>query len=220
MRLTILIYMFQTDNVGRMQMKICFLCQCKFNSQRDLMQHICLNHPTEAELRYCFLCPKTYYTVEHLNEHLSRQHDVGSDCFGYLESSAHFLCPNGKKEVKCKICALEFHSIKGLGDHFSPSNPQNICAVQHSISNYSITNRKGFELHLEMDSETESEDARGKIEQGNILNTMKPYMCSLCNASTERKYQMFQHQRSMHSYESLNLKCEKCIFKTSCQVRQ
>ncbi|XP_061392993.1 zinc finger protein 721 [Musca vetustissima] len=195
--------------ICRTLMKTCPLCQAKFCTQKELTQHLSSNHPTESELRYCFLCPKTFYTAEHLNEHLLQQHCLAHDSVSCVESIASILCPNGKKSVKCKICDSDFQTMADLNDHFSLS----ICTVQPSTSTYSITNQKGFELHLELDSETEAEDKADKKSKGNEQR----YLCSLCNLSFERKYQMAQHQRSMHFYEHLPLKCEKCIFRTSCQ---
>ncbi|XP_013108712.2 zinc finger protein 91 isoform X1 [Stomoxys calcitrans] len=199
--------------------KICYFCQSKFCTNKELRQHMTLNHATETELRYCFLCPKTYYKVDQLNEHLLRQHNIPSDYVSSIESITQSLCSNGKKEIQCKICALQFPTMSELAVHFSPTNPQNMCSVEHSIANYSITNQKGFELNLVLDSETESEETstKGGDQKENPTKTCKPYTCSICNVSCDRKFQMVHHQRSMHSYEHLNLKCENCIFKTSCE---
>ncbi|XP_075150721.1 uncharacterized protein LOC142224821 [Haematobia irritans] len=201
---------------NRSSFKICYFCDSKFCTNKELRTHMTLNHPTETELRYCFLCPKTFYKVDHLNEHLSRQHNIPLEYVRSVESITQSLCSNGKKQIQCKICTLEFPTMSALAAHFS--NPDNICSVQHSISNYSVTNQKGFELHLELDSETETEEILLDIgEKGHMTKTCKPYICSICNVSCDRKYQMVHHQRSMHSYEHLNLKCDNCIFKTSCQ---
>lgn len=192
-------------------MKICPLCQTKFCTQKELTQHMSLTHPAESELRHCFLCPKTFYTFEHLNEHLTQQHCLTQDSVNSVESIAPLLCPNGKKFIKCKICSSDFRTMANLSDHYSLS----VCTVQPSATSYSITNQKGFELHLELDSETEAEEN----PHAEAKDIDQRYMCSLCNLSFGRKYQMTQHQRSMHFYEHLPLKCEKCIFRTSCQVQ-
>ncbi|XP_073836957.1 uncharacterized protein [Musca autumnalis] len=193
----------------RTLMKICPLCQAKFCTQKELTQHMTLSHPAESELRYCFLCPKTFYTNEHLKEHLAQQHYLAHEDISCVESIAPLLCANGKKSVKCKICILEFQTMAELTNHYS----LNICTVQPTPASYSITNQRGFELHLELDSETEPEDNLEK-ESGDIEQR---YTCSLCSLSFARKFQMAQHQRSMHFYEHLPLKCEKCVFRTSCQ---
>ncbi|XP_005189187.2 zinc finger protein Xfin isoform X2 [Musca domestica] len=196
-------------DTSRTLMKICPLCQTKFCTQKELTQHMSLTHPAESELRHCFLCPKTFYTFEHLNEHLTQQHCLTQDSVNSVESIAPLLCPNGKKFIKCKICSSDFRTMANLSDHYSLS----VCTVQPSATSYSITNQKGFELHLDLDSETEAEENT----HAEAKDIDQRYMCSLCNLSFGRKYQMTQHQRSMHFYEHLPLKCEKCIFRTSCQ---
>lgn len=174
-------------------------------------------HSSESELHYCLLCPKTFYGVNHLNEHLSG-HRLNVSDFNSVESIIHSTCwPNGDKSIKCMICMLEFQSLAELNEHYSPTNPQNLCAAQHSIANYTATNQKGFELHLELDSETETDEKAERDDDARVVG--KPYICSICNVSCERKYQMAQHQRSMHNYETLPLKCTHCIFRTVCQVR-
>lgn len=179
------------------------------------------SHSDDPDVHYCLLCPKTFYSIEHLNEHLTR-HRITKTDVRTVESIIHSTCwPNGDKVIKCKLCGQTFESMTNLNEHFSPLYPQNLCATQHSLANYSITNQKGFELHLEMDSETEREDDIDTGVQQNKEHKLKlhPYTCSLCDISYRRKYQMAQHQRSMHNYESLALKCERCIFRTVCQVR-
>lgn len=112
---------------------------------------------------------------------------------------------------------MAFEKMSNLREHFSSRNPNNICAAQHSLANYLATNQKGFELHLELDSETELEE---EGEQGkNHKKVSYPYNCCMCSMSFKRKYQMAQHQRSLHNYEMLELKCERCIFRTVSQVR-
>ncbi|XP_065363358.1 uncharacterized protein LOC135956717 [Calliphora vicina] len=195
----------------------CFLCQEKFSIQKELKRHLITQHSADAALHYCLLCPKTFFSIEHLNEHLNRHRLTTADV-KTVESIIHSTCwPNGEKSIKCKICGLIFQTMTNLSEHFSPRNPQNLCANQHSLANYSITNQKGFELHLELDSETEVED---EVEAGHNKDSKRslyPYNCCMCSMSFKRKYQMAQHQRSMHNYEVLELKCERCIFRTVSQ---
>ncbi|KAI8128332.1 Zinc finger protein 845 [Lucilia cuprina] len=195
----------------------CFLCHEKFSIQKELKRHLIAQHSADAAVHYCLLCPKTFFSIEHLNEHLSRHRLTTSDVKS-VESIIHSTCwPNGEKTIKCKICGLIFGNMISLREHFSPINPQNVCATEHSLSNYSITNQKGFELHLELDSETEVEDEVEVGHSKDTKNTVYPYNCCMCSMSFKRKYQMAQHQRSMHNYELLELKCEHCIFRTVSQ---
>lgn len=160
------------------------------------------------------MCPKTFYTIENLNEHL-QGHRLAATDIKTVESIVHSTWwPNGQKKIMCKICNVTFKTMNNLKEHFSPTNLKNPCANQHSLANYSIINQKGFELHLELDSETEVEDENNATETKNSF----PYKCCMCNKSFKRKYQVAQHQRSMHNYEFLELKCERCLFRTVSQV--
>lgn len=198
----------------------CFLCKEKFSIQKDLKRHLANDHSADAALHYCLLCPKTFFSIEHLNEHLDGHHLTTADVTT-IESIIHSTCwPNGEKVIKCKICGLIFDNMANLREHYSPRNPRNLCANQHSLVNYSITNQKGFELHLELDSETDAEEEVDVASnKSNNKRPMYPYNCCMCSMSFKRKYQMAQHQRSMHNYEELELKCERCIFRTVSQVK-
>lgn len=169
-------------------------------------------------LYYCVMCPKTFFTLEHLNKHL-RNHRLTSVQIKTVESIVHSTWwPNGEKIIKCKICEQTFKTMAKLKEHFSPSNQQqNVCANKHSLANYSITNQKGFELHLELDSETEIEDDHNN-EHNRYIPIVFPYSCCICRKMFRRKYQVAQHQRSMHDYQLLELKCERCIFRTVSRV--
>ena len=172
------------------------------------------SHSNNDDVHYCLFCPRTFYNIAHLSEHLTR-HPITDIDINTVESIIHSTCwPNSDKIIKCKLCSQTFETMAKLNEHFSPLYPQNLCASQHSLANYSITNQKGFELHLEMDSESEIED---EIDTG-AQQKLHPYTCYLCDVSYRRKYQMAQHQRSMHNYEDLALKCERCIFRTVSQV--
>ncbi|KAM7346631.1 uncharacterized protein ACRADG_006483 isoform 2-T2 [Cochliomyia hominivorax] len=164
-------------------------------------------------LQYCLMCPKVFFTIEHLNYHLLR-HIVDPTDINTIDSILHStLWPNGEKKIVCKNCNQTFKTMSCLREHFSTKNLQNVCSDQHSIGNYSITNQKGFELHLELDSETEG-------EEDDVLEndeTIYPYICYICNKSFKRKYLVMQHQRSKHCYELIELKCERCIFRTVSQ---
>ena len=166
------------------------------------------------DVHYCLFCPTTFYNIAHFNEHLTR-HPITEVDIKTVESITHSTCwQNNDKIIKCKLCGQKFDTMANLNQHFSSPYLQSMCATQHSLANYSITNQKGFELHLEMDSESEIED---KIDTG-AQQQLHPYTCYLCKVSYRRKCQMAQHQRSMHNYEDLALKCERCIFRTVCQV--
>lgn len=166
-------------------------------------------------LYYCLMCPRTFFAIEHLNEHLI-QHRMSPNDIRTVESIVNSTWwPNGKKHIKCKICDLSFKTMADLKEHFSLTNPKNNCSKQHSINNYSITNQKGFELHLELDSETEIDD---EYDETNTEEIEFPYNCYICSKSFKRKYQVAQHQRSMHNYELLELKCDRCIFRTVSKV--
>lgn len=164
-------------------------------------------------LYYCLMCPKTFFSIEDLNDHLI-QHRLTKIDIKIVESIVNSTWwPNGKKNIKCKICDLPFETMADLKKHFSSTNSNNCCSNQHSIKNYLITNQKDFELHLELDSETEKEDEEFITEE-----IVFPYNCYICNKSFKRKYQVAQHQRSMHNYELLELKCERCLFRTVSKV--
>lgn len=159
---------------------------------------------------YCLMCPRTFFSIDYLNNHLL-SHRLTSTDIKIVESIVHSTWwPHGEKKIECKICDRTFKTMIELKNHFSHSNLQNFCADQHSLTNYSITNQKGFELHLELDSETETEDDNKE--------TVFRYKCCMCNKSFRRKYQVTQHQRAMHNYELIELRCERCIFRTVSQV--
>ncbi|XP_065361487.1 zinc finger protein 91-like [Calliphora vicina] len=214
----------------------CNICELEFEENAEYQEHLVThsncrtannllkhkeiqNHmTTDVQIYYCLLCPKTFFSVEDVKEHLGR-HSVTPADVKTVESIVNSTWwPNGNKTIKCKLCGLTFETMAKLSEHFSPTNPHTSCANSHSLANYSITNQKGFELHLDLDSETELEDEQEADEhKGDNIQTLYPYSCCMCSKSFMRKYQIAQHQRSMHNYELLQLKCERCIFRTVSQ---
>ncbi|XP_037805814.1 zinc finger protein 845-like [Lucilia sericata] len=175
------------------------------------MVQVIKQHSDANELHYCLLCPQTFKSIDDLHDHLSDHHLTPVDV-KTAESILHSTWwPNGEKRIMCKKCGLLFPSMVSLREHFSPNNPNNLCGNQHLLANYSITNQKGFELHLNLDSETDEEDDLEVTHR----KMPPPYKCSICSMSFKRKHQLTQHQRSTHNYESLELKCDRCIFRTA-----
>lgn len=111
------------------------------------------------------------------------------------------------------MCNLHFERIVDLRAHIQLELKLSLSLHQSydSPHNYSITNESGFELQLE-DSETEDEMQPG-------VGSRPVYICELCSVQCKRKFEMIQHQRTMHRFDKMPHECDDCIFKCVSKVR-
>uniref|UniRef100_A0A1B0AVI2 Zinc finger protein Xfin n=1 Tax=Glossina palpalis gambiensis TaxID=67801 RepID=A0A1B0AVI2_9MUSC len=201
----------ETANENEMSRRYeCFLCQLKFEHKCELKRHMSLHGDSkDMYLHYCVLCPRMFYVRENLCAHI-KEHGIKVTDIDCMESIINSTCwPNGDKVIECKICHRNYPTMANLSEHFQQMHVSAI--LSGGLENYSIINERGYELHLEWNSETEAEE-----ELTDYL-AKNSYICEICNFQCKRKYKMAQHQRSFHSYETLTLKCEYCIFKTVSQ---
>ncbi|XP_037942855.1 uncharacterized protein LOC119675720 [Teleopsis dalmanni] len=195
----------------------CLECKRSFQMQKDLTRHMSV-HKRDALIIKCLFCPRKFYRKENLHMHIKRHGITASDLSTAECMISATTLPNGPKSIFCKVCNLQFKNIVDLRNHLLQccAEPNTLMPPHHNINselNYSIINKQGFELQID-DSETDDETtSTGKVlpkAEGIPLQ----YTCELCNLSCKRKFEIAQHQRSVHKHEQLPLKCEKCIFKT------
>lgn len=181
----------------------CEECKRSFKMQKDLTRHK-LMHAQESSIYRCRWCSRRFYREANHLQHIER-HGITAAQLPYAEAllnaSGH---PNGPKSIQCKVCNVQFPTIAALRAHLL-SVPSGTHHEIGSMLNYSITNKLGYELHLE-DSETDDE--------AKPPDTPAHYTCSMCQLRCVRKYELHQHQQAMHRLERIKEGCDKCIFKS------
>lgn len=180
----------------------CEECSRSFQMQKDLTRHM-MTHRVDATVFPCLWCPRKFYRRSNLYLHIKR-HGITSH---QLSAAASHITaskgPNGIKQIYCRVCNIKFQSLSALRTHLRQETTE-VLSSHHSYNsphNYSIMNELGYELSLD-DSETD--------EGGNA----KTYKCQMCGLVCKRRYEMGQHQLSVHKHEHITLKCEKCVFRT------
>ncbi|KAH8382385.1 hypothetical protein KR009_003302 [Drosophila setifemur] len=189
----------------------CPECQRVFGNKKSLTVHLLSDH-AESELMPCQWCSRKFYRHDYLVKHLKR-HGLKEQDIPLAETlTAATSRPNGIKRISCRMCNLHFERISDLRTHIQEQ--LKLSLLQHQSydfhHNYSITNESGFELQLE-DSETEDEMQSG-------LNSRPLYVCELCNVKCKRKYEIIQHQQTMHRFHKMPHECDNCIFKCVSKV--
>lgn len=180
----------------------CEECSRSFQMQKDLTRHM-MTHRVDATVFPCLWCPRKFYRRSNLYLHIKR-HGITSH---QLSAAASHITankgPNGIKQIYCRVCNIKFQSLAALRTHLRhetsavPSSQHSY----HSQHNYSIMNELGYELDVD-DSETDEDD------------NAKSYKCQMCGLVCKRRYEMSQHQLSVHKHEHITLKCDKCVFRT------
>nr|AAY85105.1 IP01263p [Drosophila melanogaster] len=185
----------------------CSECKRVFDKKKSLTVHLLSVHAEESKLIPCQWCSRKFYRhdylVKHLKRHGLKEHDIPLAETLIAATSR----PNGAKRITCRMCNLHFERIVDLRAHIQLELKLSLSLHQSydSPHNYSITNESGFELQLE-DSETEDEMQPG-------VGSRPVYICELCSVQCKRKFEMIQHQRTMHRFDKMPHECDDCIFK-------
>ncbi|XP_001359687.3 zinc finger protein 84 [Drosophila pseudoobscura] len=187
----------------------CSQCKRVFDKKKSLTVHLLSAHAEESKLIPCQWCTRKFYRHDYLVKHLKR-HGLKEQDIPLAETLiAATSKRNGAKRITCKICNLDFDRITDLRAHIQLELKLSL-SLHHSYDsphNYSITNESGFEMQLE-DSETEDE-----VQTGLGSGNRPPYVCELCSVQCKRKFEMIQHQRTMHRFDKMPHECDKCVFK-------
>ncbi|KAH8294586.1 hypothetical protein KR018_000019 [Drosophila ironensis] len=185
----------------------CHECKRVFDKKKSLTVHLLSVHAEASKLIPCQWCSRKFYRHDYLVKHLKR-HGLREQDIPLAETLiAATSRPNGSKRINCRMCNLKFERIVDLRAHIQLELKMSLSLHQGygSPHNYSITNESGFEMQLE-DSETEDEIPAG--------STNRPvYVCELCSVQCKRKFEMIQHQRTMHRFDKMPHECDVCIFK-------
>ncbi|XP_067647577.1 zinc finger protein Xfin-like [Eurosta solidaginis] len=184
----------------------CDECSRSFQMQKDLTRHQVI-HRTDTTVFPCLFCQRKFYRRSNLYLHIKRHGITSHELSAAAAHIAAFKGPNGKKEILCRVCNMEFKTISALRAHLRQETSA-ILRTHHNYTsqqNYSIMNELGFELDIN-DSETEGEE--------NEDAPTKSYKCQICGLVCKRRYEMGQHQLSIHRHELITLKCDKCVFRT------
>uniref|UniRef100_A0A6P4EYV5 Zinc finger protein 420 n=1 Tax=Drosophila rhopaloa TaxID=1041015 RepID=A0A6P4EYV5_DRORH len=182
-------------------------CKRVFDKKKSLTVHLLSVHAEESKLIPCQWCSRKFYRHDYLVKHLKR-HGLREQDIPLAETLiAATSRPNGAKRITCRMCNLHFERIVDLRAHIQLELKLSLSLHQSydSLHNYSITNESGFELQLE-DSETEDEMQPGG-------GSRPVYICELCSVQCKRKFEMIQHQRTMHRFDKMPHECDDCIFK-------
>ncbi|XP_030374030.1 zinc finger protein 91-like [Scaptodrosophila lebanonensis] len=190
----------------------CHECKRVFDKKKSLTVHLLSVHADESKLIPCQWCSRKFYRRDYLIKHLNRHGFKEQDIPLAETLIAATSKPNGVKIIKCKICNIQFNRIADLRAHIQLELKLSLTLHQNyeSPTNYSITNQSGFEMHLE-DSETDDETQSEAPSEHCKMPTL--YVCDICNVQSRRKYEMVQHQRTMHQFDKVPYECERCIFK-------
>ncbi|KAH8363149.1 hypothetical protein KR084_005980 [Drosophila pseudotakahashii] len=185
----------------------CPECKRVFDKKKSLTVHLLSVHAEESKLIPCQWCSRKFYRHDYLVKHLKR-HGLKEQDIPLAETLiAATSRPNGAKRITCRMCNLHFERIVDLRAHIQLELKLSLSLHQSydSLHNYSITNESGFELQLE-DSETED-------EMQPTGGSRPVYICELCSVQCKRKFEMIQHQRTMHRFDKMPHECDDCIFK-------
>ncbi|XP_030373694.1 zinc finger protein 569-like isoform X2 [Scaptodrosophila lebanonensis] len=190
----------------------CQQCNRVFDKKKSLTVHLLSVHADQSKIISCQWCPRKFYRHDYLVKHLKRHGIVEQDIPLAETLIAATSKPNGVKIIKCKICNVQFDRIADLRAHIQLELKLSLTLHQNyeSPNNYSIINESGFEMHLD-DSETEDE-TQSESTSG-FYKTPTLYVCEICSVQCPRKYEMMQHQRTMHRFVKLPYECDRCIFK-------
>ncbi|KAH8318865.1 hypothetical protein KR074_008361 [Drosophila pseudoananassae] len=185
----------------------CPECKRVFDKKKSLTVHLLSVHAEESKLIPCQWCSRKFYRHDYLVKHLKR-HGLKEQDIPLAETLiAATSRPNGAKRITCRMCNLHFERIVDLRAHIQLELKLSLSLHQSydSPHNYSITNESGFELQLE-DSETDEEIPTGSSNR-------PVYVCELCSVQCKRRFEMIQHQRTMHRFDKMPHECDGCIFK-------
>ncbi|XP_034489153.1 zinc finger protein 84 [Drosophila innubila] len=195
----------------------CADCKRVFDKKKSLTVHLLSVHAEQSKLIPCQWCTRKFYRRDYLVKHLKR-HGIREQDIPLAETLiAATSKPNGAKRITCKICNMHFERIIDLRAHIQLELKLALSLHQNydSPQNYSITNESGYELQLG-DSETEDE-MQMQSTPANQSTSRLVYICELCKVQCRRKYEMIQHQRTMHRFDKMPHECEICIFKCVCK---
>ncbi|CAD6991802.1 unnamed protein product [Ceratitis capitata] len=184
----------------------CEECSRSFQMQKDLTRHM-MTHRADATVFPCLWCPRKFYRRSNLYLHIKRHGITSHQLSAAASHIAACKGPNGLKQIHCRVCNIQFGSLSALRVHLSQETA-GVLSSHHtygSQQNYSIMNELGYELDID-DSETDAD--------GNGSTPRKGYKCQMCGLVCKRRFEMGQHQLSVHKHEHITLKCEKCVFRT------
>ncbi|XP_017477664.1 PREDICTED: zinc finger protein 850-like isoform X1 [Rhagoletis zephyria] len=181
----------------------CEECSRSFQMQKDLTRHK-LTHRPDATVFPCLWCPRKFFRRSNLYLHIKRHGILSHQLSAAASHITASKGPNGKKQIQCRVCNIQFNSLSTLREHIRQEASALLSTHPNynSQQNYSIMNELGYELDID-DSDTDEE-----------AQPPKAYKCQMCGLVCKRRYEMGQHQLSMHKHEHITLQCEKCVFRT------
>ncbi|XP_055852306.1 zinc finger protein 91 isoform X1 [Episyrphus balteatus] len=210
----------------------CLICARKFNRKDNMRAHMKV-HTSENQVKdkgkasikweqqdenlckpngqkviQCKICLSKHNTIKDLTNHLMSHKDPAT--FKQREAEA--------REISMMIYGkqMEMQTLERA-----------ICKDLEKGSNtrfYSITNEAGYELNLN-DSETcsdfDADDDDDDDDDDDMLRDrkviLKGYNCQICCQNFNRKFKIFEHQRTDHQWEELPYECNRCGSKYVCE---
>ncbi|KAH8311475.1 hypothetical protein KR044_006534 [Drosophila immigrans] len=180
----------------------CDQCSRSFQDKSAVTKHKLMHHDGTHELIPCRWCTRTFYRPALLHKHVKRHGFTGEDLPLAETLLAYAAKSTGPKSIVCKLCDIQFISIADLRRHISMQGHS------EEASNYMISTKEGFELHLDETDDSDDETTTTTTSAG------RTYKCDLCDAIFQRRRDMSEHQYSLHTFDKLPHSCEHCIYKT------
>lgn len=210
----------------------CLICSRKFNRKDNMRAHMKVhsseNHvkdkqkasikweqqdenlckPNGQKVIQCKICLSKHNTIKDLTTHLMSHKDPAT--FKQREGEAReisMMIYGKQMEMQTLERAISRDIEKGSNTRF-----------------YSITNEAGYELSLndsetcsdfDADDDDEDDDDDDLMRDRKIV--LKGYNCQLCSKNFNRKFKIFDHQRTEHQWEELPYECNRCGSKYVCE---
>ncbi|XP_030376069.1 zinc finger protein 26-like [Scaptodrosophila lebanonensis] len=177
----------------------CDKCDRSFVAKNSFTKHM-RDHDNESIV--CNICKRSFNRLALFHKHLLRHgiavHDLPL-AETYQKAGAKSF---GPKKIICKLCDLEFERVKELRSHILSE----LEVHEEAKNSYMIATEVGFELQLD---DTDSDDSDFSTE-----HKLNIYNCDLCQLQFRRKYEINDHQMSIHAFDEMPYSCGKCIFTT------
>ena len=162
--------------------KVCSICGKKFESERLKLVHI-KKHDVQREI--CELCDETFCSKFNFRRHLVEHHNVflhaNNGPYDGTEDDEHY-------KFTCNYCQKDFKYERNVVSHIEKVHfgkdecECNICGAK-------LTRKYNLKTHLA--------EQHGVVNVGLALNreSLKVYMCSLCDKKFHRRYHLTDHQK-------------------------